>query len=86
MPIIRLSSNNIIAEISSKGVELQYLSKTRGENIMWSVDDAHWNRCAPILFPIVGKLKTDKYNWNGTSCNMKQHGFARDMEFQLIEQ
>jgi galactose mutarotase-like enzyme len=84
--MIRLSSNNIIAEISSKGAELQYLSKTNGENIMWSVDDAYWNRCAPILFPIVGKLKNDRYNWNDISYTMKQHGFARDMEFQLIEQ
>ena len=84
--MIRLSSNNIIAEISSKGAELKYLSKTNGENIMWSVDDAYWNRCAPILFPIVGKLKNDRYYWNDNSYTMKQHGFARDMEFQLIEQ
>ena len=44
-----------------------------------------WNRHAPILFPIVGKLKNDETKINGKIYHMKQHGFARDMEFRELE-
>jgi len=45
-----------------------------------------WNRHSPILFPIVGKLKNGKTNINGKVYEMGQHGFARDMEFDEIEE
>lgn len=43
-----------------------------------------WNRHAPILFPIVGKLKDGKTKINGEVFEMGQHGFARDLEFEEI--
>lgn len=43
-----------------------------------------WNRHAPILFPIVGKLKNGKTIINNQEFEMGQHGFARDMEFEKI--
>ena len=44
-----------------------------------------WNRHAPILFPIVGRLKNDETIIDGKTYHMKQHGFARDMEFKELE-
>ena len=44
-----------------------------------------WNRHAPILFPIVGRLKNDETIINGKIYHMGQHGFARDMEFKELE-
>ena len=44
-----------------------------------------WNRHSPVLFPMVGRLKEDKTIINGKEYFMKQHGFARDMEFEEIE-
>ena len=43
-----------------------------------------WNRHAPILFPIVGKLKDNKTEIDGKIYEMTQHGFARDMDFKSI--
>lgn len=43
-----------------------------------------WNRHAPILFPIVGMLKDNKTSILEKTYEMKQHGFARDMEFKEI--
>lgn len=43
-----------------------------------------WNRHAPVLFPIVGKLKDGKTEILGKEYEMGQHGFARDMEFEEI--
>lgn len=86
MDFIRIHANGLSASIQLKGAELSQLSGENGENLMWHVDDAYWNRCAPVLFPIVGKLKNDSYHWNKQSYYMKQHGFARDSQFTLIEQ
>ena len=47
---------------------------------------SHWKRHAPILFPIVGQLKNGKTLINNNEYEMSQHGFARDMEFEEIEQ
>lgn len=52
-----------------------------------SVDEngkVYWKRHAPILFPIVGKLKKNKTIINGKEYEMSQHGFARDLEFEPI--
>lgn len=43
-----------------------------------------WNRHAPILFPIVGMIKNNKTSISGKTYEMKQHGFARDMEFEEV--
>ncbi len=44
-----------------------------------------WNRHAPILFPIVGRLKNDETVIDGRTFKMAQHGFARDCEFEELE-
>lgn len=40
----------------------------------------------PILFPIAGKLPADRYDRNGTTYSMKQHGFARNMPWAVIDE
>ena len=56
------------------------LSK-HGIQFLWNADANYWNRHAPILFPIVGKLRDDKCRFGARECSMKQHGFARDSRF-----
>lgn len=51
--------------------------------VLWEMDQQYWNRIAPILFPIVGRLKNDCYAHQGVQYPMKQHGFARDSEFDV---
>lgn len=48
--------------------------------------ESHWKRHAPILFPIVGQIKNGETIINNKTYKMSQHGFARDMEFEEIEQ
>ena len=45
-----------------------------------------WNRQSPVLFPIVGQIKDSKTEIEGQIYEMSQHGFARDMEFEQIEE
>ena len=53
--------------------------KARDEN-----GKVFWNRHAPVLFPIVGKLKRGQTLINGRTYEMSQHGFARDLEFEAL--
>lgn len=48
-------------------------------------DPAFWSGRAPLLFPIVGQLRGDKYRLNGQTFAMEKHGFARRSDFTLRE-
>ena len=67
---------------TSKGAEL-LSCKLDGEEKIHDGEN-FWNRHAPILFPIVGKLKDNQTEIEGKIYKMGQHGFARDMEFNRI--
>ena len=69
-------------ESKSKGAELTSI-KLDGKEMLHQGEV--WNRHAPILFPIVGRLKNDETIINGKIYHMGQHGFARDMEFKELE-
>ena len=81
-----LENEKLKLEISDFGAELQEIKlKENGRNYLWNGDSAFWGRRSPVLFPFVGALKNKEYCYNGESFSMGQHGFARDMEFELIE-
>lgn len=40
----------------------------------------------PILFPICGNLPDNTYTLNGQSYTLKQHGFARDLPWTVLDQ
>ena len=83
--IVTLSNTNISASINSLGAELISLSKN-DFNYIWKVDEQFWNKTSPVLFPIVGSLKNNEYKINNKAYSLTRHGFARDLEFELIEQ
>lgn len=66
----------------NKGAELISI-KFNGEEKMHD-GESFWNRHAPVLFPIVGKLKDGKTIIENNTYEMGQHGFARDMEFEEV--
>ena len=83
-------SNNVISievaphgsiEVAPHGAELVSLVR-KGREYMWNGDAKFWNRHAPILFPAVGKPFNNEIRIDGQVFTMKQHGFARDCEFE----
>ncbi|MBU0923655.1 aldose 1-epimerase family protein [bacterium] len=80
-----IKNSFISAKIDSFGAQLNSLkNNNQSFEYMWQADPRYWNRHAPILFPIVGRLKNDEYFYQGNKYNMTQHGFARDCEFELM--
>jgi galactose mutarotase-like enzyme len=53
---------------------------------MWSGDAKFWSKKSPVLFPIVGTLKNNSYEYGGKTYRLGRHGFARDMEFAVTYQ
>ena len=85
--MIVLENDKIKANIALFGAELTKLySKETQLDYLWNGDPKFWKRHAPILFPIVGKLKDHTYYVANKEYNLPQHGFARDNEFAIISQ
>ena len=82
---MEITNGIITIEVADHGAELRSVKKD-GREYMWCADAAYWGRCAPVLFPIVGGLKDKKCIIDGKEYSMGQHGFARDMDFELAEQ
>lgn len=82
-----LENDELIVRINSFGAEVKsVLSKSNYREYLWYGDSRYWGRTSPVLFPFVGSLRDKKYIYNGISYPMGQHGFARDMEFELTYQ
>ena len=73
-------------KIKSKRQGAELTSILKDGNEMLFDGKTFWNRQSPILFPIVGQIKEGKIQIEGKIYEMSQHGFARDMEFQEIEE
>lgn len=83
--IVTISNTKISASINALGAELIRLEKD-SKNYIWTVDETYWNKTSPILFPIVGRLKNDTYSIENKTYELPRHGFARNLEFQIVNQ
>ena len=79
-----LKNEQLQIAISEHGAELQSIQDADGNEYLWQGDPKYWGRRSPILFPIVCGLWDDCYRLDGYEYKMQRHGFARDMDFQLI--
>lgn len=79
-----LKNDKLTVEVSAHGAELQSIMKG-GTEYLWHGDPAFWGRRSPVLFPIVGSVWEKRYRVDGREFSLGQHGFARDMDFTLME-
>jgi galactose mutarotase-like enzyme len=71
----------IITKWRVQGQEIFYLDEERFTNPSLSVRGGN-----PILFPICGNLPENTYAYNGKEYTLKQHGFARDLPWEITKQ
>jgi galactose mutarotase-like enzyme len=77
----QLSNDLLAVTIAAKGAELQSIFNTQTQlEYMWSGDAVFWGKKSPVLFPIVGGLKNNNYDYKGNSYSLPRHGFARDRD------
>ncbi len=82
-----IENEKFSVSIDSRGAELCSMrSKQTGIEYVWQAEPSIWARHAPVLFPIIGRLKDKTYSVGGKSYQITQHGFGRDLEFACAEQ
>lgn len=84
--MIEITNDILIVQIAEKGAEIQSIkNQTTGLEYMWNGNPQYWGKHSPVLFPIVGGLKDNQYTYNGKQYHLGRHGFARDVNFTVIE-
>ena len=78
-----MSNGTLSAEVKADGAELCSLRDASGAEVLWQAGPI-WPRHAPVLFPIVGRLKDDTLRHEGRAHRLTQHGFARDKRFAWL--
>jgi galactose mutarotase-like enzyme len=83
----QIENDHLRIGIDAKGAELKTVySKPFALEYMWGADPAYWAKTSPVLFPIVGTLKENTYQYKGRHFQLPRHGFARDKVFHVTAQ
>ena len=72
---LRITADSCGAELKS------IVSLDEGLERLWQGDEKSWIGQAPLLFPLIGRLKQERYDWAGAQYTMPIHGFANHSEF-----
>ncbi|WP_232050822.1 aldose 1-epimerase family protein [Arabiibacter massiliensis] len=78
--MVSLANEALSVRIAHKGAELQSVV-CDGLERMWCGDPAVWGRRAPLLFPLIGRLRDGWYANGGERVDVPMHGFCRDRVF-----
>jgi galactose mutarotase-like enzyme len=82
-----IENEKLKISIHEKGAELKSVLHKKYElEYMWGADPAYWAKTSPVLFPIVGALKDNRYLYEQKSYSLPRHGFARDKMFEVTNQ
>ena len=73
---ILLSNDILTVKLSTTGSELLSVKK-QNEEYIWTGDPEIWALHSPLLFPICGVVKDNKYIYDDKEYNMKIHGYGR---------
>ena len=87
MGAYQLKNEELTLTVISAGAEMKSLKDNKTEQeYLWQADPKFWGRTSPVLFPIVGNYAQKQSVYEGKTYTLSQHGFARDMEFDLESQ
>ncbi|KEH98781.1 aldose 1-epimerase family protein [Clostridium botulinum] len=85
--MINIINNEFLSvAVKTHGAELCSVKSLKSnKEYIWQADEKYWNKHAPILFPIIGFVKNNEYEYNESTYTLSKHGFARDLDFELVE-
>ncbi len=86
MEQVVIKNDELTVAIDFLGAELASIKDKQGQEHLWQGDAAFWRDRAPILFPLVGGLKDDKYVYQGKTYELAKHGFVKKRVFKLVSQ
>ena len=85
--IYKIQNEMLIVEVDSCGAEWKSVTDKKSQKeYLWNKKIDAWQYCAPILFPVIGRLKNDSYQWHGEFYSLAKHGFCFDLPFEEHQQ
>jgi galactose mutarotase-like enzyme len=83
---VKIENDVLVVSIKKRGAELHSLkSKKTGIDYIYHTFPPMFCGSAPILFPIVGRVKNNKYIYDGHEYDMHIHGFVCFQKFEVYE-
>lgn len=79
---VTIENGSLAVRIAPKGAEMQSIV-CDGIERLWCGDPAVWGRHAPLLFPLIGRLRDGYYELDGRRIDAPTHGFCRDRVFSV---
>lgn len=76
--VLAPARGGMLIQLAVAGRELLYLDRATLEDPAANVRGG-----VPVLFPSPGKLAGDAWSWGGARGTMKQHGFARNLPWEV---
>ena len=83
--MITLQNDKLTVKIAKLGAELKSMASKDTEYI-WPSRKETWGKSAPLLFPICGGLKDDKYTYMGKEYSLPKHGYGQTVTFDVEEE
>lgn len=85
---IIIKNDELEVKIDSFGAELiSLVDIKKNKEYIWQKNPEFWNKSSPILFPFIGVLKENRYFYKDKEYKIDtRHGFARDNEFEIVNQ
>lgn len=80
--MITLNNGVLKVLIDEMGAQIRSVVKDEKEQ-MWNAEPQIWKATAPLMFPICGGLKDDKFIYDGKEYILPKHGFGRNMLFTV---
>lgn len=80
--MIEIANRECSACVRERGAELTSLM-VGGDEVIWQSRPEVWQGSAPILFPIVGRLKGGGFTHGGRRYQLAKHGLVRTRELAV---
>lgn len=80
--MIQLQNEYLTAKFNEIGAELKSLMMD-GREYIWPGHPEIWKSSCPVLFPVCGGMKDNKYTYKGKEYPMTRHGFVRTRPFTV---
>lgn len=84
--IYEIKNSSLSVKIDSLGAEMLSLKSADGTEYLWQGSKETWEEHAPNLFPYIARLTDGKFEFQDQQYEMKIHGLAKYMDFQVKKQ
>ncbi len=84
--LITIQNSHLCLTVDTFGAQMMRIRSADGTEYLWQGDSTYWEDRAPTLFPFIGRLTNNSYQYSGTVYPMGIHGFAAQSMFSVIHQ